>query len=65
VLWDTRHVFELCLSTGDVGEAELSLSLGEPESGTVGREERKAHHRLADVSSLGELSGASCTITSL
>jgi len=53
VLQLVYHVVELRLITGDGGEGELSLSLGEPESGPVGPEMRKAHSRPVDVSSLG------------
>ena len=47
------HIIELRLLAGDGGEGELSLSLGEPESGHVGPEGRKAYGCPVDVSSLG------------
>jgi hypothetical protein len=34
-------VVKLCLLAGDGGEGELSLSLGEPQSGPIGPEGRK------------------------
>jgi len=51
------HVDELRLLTGDGGEVELSLSLGEPESGPAGPERRKAHRHPVDVSFLGAVWG--------
>jgi hypothetical protein len=47
------HVFEIRLFTGDGGEAELGFLSGEPESGPLGLEWRKAQRWSVDVSSVG------------
>jgi len=59
------HVVELHLLAGDGGEGELSLSLGEPESGPVGPEGRKAHGRPVDVSSLGAVQNHHVGVTNV